>query len=149
MTISLTHGHCCACTVVCMHVGGPYLCDSHSQPAPTAPQLPEATASLRQRLEQMREAYDLKVADLAAETLRTSQLLARVSELDGQLADERRQAASAHAEGVRAGWEQAVKAIGAVADAYTVTGRDAACYRRAANHLASLTPTTEEAKSDG
>lgn len=35
-----TMAHCCACTGVCYHIGGPYLCDFHKTPSyPVTPNI--------------------------------------------------------------------------------------------------------------
>ena len=43
-TIGLGGGHCCACAVVCMHIGGPWYCDDHkpqrAMSLPTVPVVP-------------------------------------------------------------------------------------------------------------
>jgi len=40
----LTGGHCCACTGICMHVGGPFYCEQHRPVPPPwkTPALPVA-----------------------------------------------------------------------------------------------------------
>lgn len=51
MTIKVTSvGHCCACSVTCMHIGGPWYCDSHKPHGPTMPFVPVADSAEVQRL---------------------------------------------------------------------------------------------------